>query len=86
MLSEPYSHKRLNNCYLICAVIYNNDPVRPPVVGRGDGPKPLLAGRVPDLELDGLAVQIDGPNFEVHTDGADVALRVGVVCKPEQQT
>lgn len=76
----------MNACYLIRAVIYHNDPVRPPVVGGSDGPKPLLASRVPDLELDGLAVQVDGPNFEVHTDGADVALCVGVVRKSEQQT
>ena len=30
-------------------VVDHDDPVSPPVVGAGDGPEPLLAGRVPDL-------------------------------------
>ena len=38
-----------------------------------------------NLELHGLALKLDGPNLEVDTDGANVALRVGVISKPEQQ-
>ena len=38
-----------------------------------------------NLELHSLALELDSPNLEVHANGADVALRVGVVRKPEQQ-
>jgi hypothetical protein len=34
-----------------------------PVVGRRDGLEPLLARRVPNLQLDLLAVQLDGFDF-----------------------
>ena len=39
-----------------------------------------------NLELHGLALKLDGPNLEVDTDGANVALRVGVVGETEEQT
>jgi len=32
-----------------------------------------------NLQLDGLAVQFDGTDLEVHADGADVALSVSVI-------
>ncbi len=50
-----------------------------------DGPEPLLPGRVPDLQLDGLAVQLDGSDLEVDADGGDVGFGVGVVGEPQQQ-
>lgn len=34
-----------------------------------------------NLEFDGLPVQLDGPDLEVHPDGADVAFCVGVVLR-----
>ena len=48
-------------------VVDHDDPVGPPVVGAGDGPEPLLAGRVPDLQLDSLSIEFYGPDLEVHT-------------------
>ena len=39
------------------------------VVGRGDGAVALLAGGVPDLGLDGLALGLDGLGGELDADG-----------------
>lgn len=74
---------------LVGDVVDDDDAVRAPVVRGRDGPEPLLAGSVPldvrrrvethDLQLDGLALQLDGPYLEVDADRADVALRVRVV-------
>ena len=50
-----------------------------------DSPEPLLARGIPDLQLDGLPLQLDCPDLEVHADRGDVRLGVGVVRKPEQQ-
>lgn len=38
-----------------------------------------------DLQFHGLAVELDGPDLEVHADGRDVALSVGVVRETEQK-
>ena len=40
---------------------------------------------VPDLELDDLAVELNGADLEVDTDGGDVALSVGVVSEADEQ-
>lgn len=32
-----------------------------------------------NLQFDGLPVELDGADLEIHSDGADVALSVGVV-------
>ena len=37
-----------------------------PVVGGGDGPVPLLPGRVPDLSFDGFPVNLNGPGSKLH--------------------
>ena len=52
---------------LIGDVIDQHDPHGPPVVGRGDGPEPLLACRVPDLQLDFLAIQLDSSDLEINS-------------------
>lgn len=39
------------------------------VVGGGDGFESLLAGGVPDLELDGVSASLEGSDFEVDADG-----------------
>ena len=39
-----------------------------------------------NLELHGLALELDGANLEVDTDCANVALGVGVVSEPEEKT
>lgn len=46
---------------------------------RGDEP-------THDLELDGLALEVNGTDLEVDTNGRDVALGVGVVGESEEQT
>ena len=38
-----------------------------------------------NLELHSLAFQLDSPNLEVDTNGTDVALRVRVICEPQEQ-
>ena len=38
-----------------------------------------------NLELHGLALKLDGPNLEVHTNCANVALSVGVIRETEEQ-
>lgn len=59
--------------------------MRAAVVRRSDGAESLLASSVPDLQFDGLAVQVDGADFEVHTDRGNVALSVSVVCESKEQ-
>lgn len=51
----------------------------------GDGPETFLAGGIPNLQLDGLAVQLNGADFEVHADGGNIRLGVRVIRKSEQQ-
>jgi hypothetical protein len=43
-------------------------------------------GNTYNLELNGLALKLNGTNLEVDTDGTNVALGVCVVGKPEQET
>lgn len=50
-----------------------------------NGPKTFLSGCVPDLEFDRFAVQLDGSDLKVDTDGRNVALGVGVISETEQQ-
>ena len=50
-----------------------------------DCSKSFLASSIPNLQLDGFAVQFNGSNLEVDTNGADVALGVSVVRKPQQK-
>ena len=42
-------------------------------------------GKTHDLQFDGLALEFDSTDLEVNANRGDVALRVGVVGKPEQQ-
>lgn len=79
-LLEPLLHVGIG--FLVCDVVYHDDAVSPPVVAGSDGPEPFLTSCVPDLKLDGFAVQLNGSDLEVHPDGADVALCVCVVSKP----
>lgn len=48
-------------------------------------PQPERANKQTLQRTVGRTIQIDGPNFEVDTDGGDVALRVGVVRESQQQ-
>ena len=46
--------KRLSVCY----VVHNYDAISPNIVCRGYAVEPLLASRVPDLQLEETAVHI----------------------------
>ncbi|RUS23376.1 hypothetical protein BC937DRAFT_93320 [Endogone sp. FLAS-F59071] len=37
----------------------------------GNGAEPLLPSGIPDLELDALAIKLDGADFKVNADGCD---------------
>ena len=53
---------------------------RTAVVGRSDGAIALLSCRIPDLGLDGLGVDLNGPGRELNTNGrlgVDVELIAG---------
>lgn len=52
-------------------VVDNRNTHGPSVVRGGDGSKSFLAGRVPDLELDTRAVEVDGLDLKVDTNGGD---------------
>ena len=54
---------------LIGDVVHQHDAHGAAVVGRGDGPEPLLSRRVPNLQLDLLPVQLDCPDLEVDACG-----------------
>jgi len=70
---------------LICDVINHDDTVCPPVVAAGDGAEALLPSGVPNLQLDDLAIDLDGTDFKIDTDCANVCLGVGIVSEAQEQ-
>ena len=56
-LLEPALHVRER--LLVGDVVDHDDAMRAPVVGAADGAEPLLPRRVPYLQLDALAVELD---------------------------
>ena len=69
---------------LIRDVVDKQDAHGSPVVRRGDGAEALLARRVPDLQLDALAVELDGPDLEVDADGRNEGRRERILAKPQE--
>ena len=55
------------------------------IVPGCDCSKPFLACGIPNLQLDGFAVQLDGSDLKVNSNGANVAFGVGVVGEPQQK-
>jgi hypothetical protein len=49
--------------FSISHVVNNDNAVGATVVRRGNGPEAFLSGRVPNLELDGFCVKLNGTNF-----------------------
>lgn len=41
------------------------------VVGSGNSAEPFLTSRIPDLQLNPLAVELDGPDLKVDADRGD---------------
>ena len=68
---QDTQRRRTVEAPFICNVVDQQNAHSASVVGRGDGPEALLAGGVPDLQLDALAVELDGPDLEVDADGGD---------------
>ena len=68
--------------YASVTSLYSTDSICLP---RSDCPEPLLARGVPDLQFDGLAVQLDGADLEIDPDGGNVRLGVCVVGETEQE-
>ena len=54
---------------LVGDVVEDDGPEGVPVVGGGDGPVPLLARRIPDLDLHRLTSYQEGLGGELHPDG-----------------
>jgi len=69
---------------LVGDVVHQHNAHGSSVVGRGDGPEPLLAGGVPDLELDLLTVQLNRPDFEIYAYGGDEGGIEGILGEPEE--
>mmetsp|Transcript_9632 Transcript_9632/g.20473 ORF Transcript_9632/g.20473 Transcript_9632/m.20473 type:complete len:102 (-) Transcript_9632:330-635(-) len=66
-------------------VVDEQDALRAAEVGGRDGAEALLAGGVPDLELDAFAVHFHVFDLEVDADGRDERGREAVVGVAEQQ-
>lgn len=58
--------------------------MRAPIIRSRNRLKSLLSSRIPNLQLDALAVQLDGADLEVDADGADVRRGEGVFGKAEE--
>ena len=55
------------------------------VVAAGDGLEALLTSGVPNLQLDGLAVDLDGTDLEVDSDGGHKVVSEDVIGESEQE-
>ena len=78
------SRERTVERSLVGDIVYQQDAHGAAVVGGGDGAEALLAGRVPDLQLDALAIELDGPDLEVDADGGDEGRGEGVLAEAQQ--
>ena len=78
-LDLPHPGLYSRETFSVRNVIGHDDAMGALVVGRGNGFKAFLAGSVPDLELDGLAVDINSPDLEVNTDSGHEVLSEEVV-------
>lgn len=65
--------------------IAHDDVTQKIVLPRCDCSEPLLTCRVPNLKLDSFAIQFNGSNLEINTDGADVAFSVGIISESQQE-
>ena len=67
-------------------IIHHYYGVSSAIVGASNGAIPFLPGRVPYLQLTRLLLNLHSAETKVYTDGADVAIREGVVSKTEENT
>jgi len=71
--------------HLIRHVVHHDDTVCSPIVARGDRSESFLPSSIPDLELDFLSFKLDGSDFEIDSNCADVAFCVSVVCESKEK-
>ncbi len=64
--------------------VYKNNPSRPFVVSFRNSFEPLLPGCIPDLHFDFDAIDVNGFDFEVDSNGSDVGYFVLLVGVPEE--
>ena len=69
---------------LVRHIVHQENTHGTSVVSCRDGAETLLTGRIPDLELDPLAVQLDRADLEVDADGGDEGGREGVLTKAQK--
>ena len=62
----------------------NDDAVSTFVVGIGDCAVALLAGSVPNLQLDRRLVDLEGAEAEVHSDCAQVVLLKAIILNGQE--
>lgn len=72
-MQRPTSHgiQRTIERSFVGDIVHQQDPHGTTVVGRGYSSEPFLAGGVPDLQLDTLAIELDSSDFEVDANRRD---------------
>ena len=70
---------------VICDVVNQKDAHGSTIVRGGDGAEALLAGRVPNLQLNALAIQFDGSDFEVNSNGGNKTRGERVIRESKQK-
>ena len=76
--------KRTVETPLVGDIIHQQDAHGAAIVGGGDGAEALLARGVPYLQLDSLAVELDGADLEVDAEGGDEGGGEGVLAEAQQ--
>ena len=71
---------------LVSNIKHDNDTMSTTVVRGGNGPETFLTSGIPNLQLNGLTIELNCPDLEIHTNSRNVGFSVGVVGKTEEQT
>ena len=82
-LGKP--HAQVVKALFLKQIEAEDDALGSLVVGIGDGPVSLLAGRVPDLQLHFPVAVVDGAEAKVDSDRCRVVLDEVIICKPDEQ-
>jgi len=85
LLNVPDPVSNVLERLLVRDVVYEQDAHGTAVVRCRDRAKPFLASSIPDLQLNALAVQLDGLDLEVNADGGDEAGSKRVIAESQQQ-